>query len=349
MEVLKIGKRARLIYNPAAGREEVEENLPDILNIYEEAGYQTSAFRTTKENNSAMNEARRVVQEGIDLLIVAGGDGTIYEAINGIADLEDRPLVAVLPAGTANDYARALRLPQDNLVEAARAITKGSRSPMDIGRIQFSDKIRYFSNIAAAGHITEVTYEVSPQMKSIFGYLAYITKGVEFLPRLGPVDVEVVYNDGVYKGPATLIGIALTNAVAGFDYVAPDTIPGDGKFTLIIVKTSRWTNMMRLVAQLINQGKHIDNDDIIYVKTDKIYLETTNTNELMINLDGEYGGDTPVVLENLQQHIDFVSNEKMIDQTVELKDDKKEELEEKFISEVRELEEKETLENKDKS
>ncbi len=334
-------KRARLIYNPAAGREEMEENLPAILNVYEEAGYQTSSFRTTKEKFSAMNEARRVVQEGIDLLIVAGGDGTIYEVINGIGDLEDRPLVAILPAGTANDFARALKLPQNDLVEAARVITRGSITPMDIGKIEFSDNIRYFSNIAAAGHITEVTYEVSPQMKSIFGYLAYITKGVEFLPRLGPVEVEVTYDDGTYRGPATLIAIALTNAAAGFDYVAPDTVPGDGKFTLIIVKTSRWANMMRLAAQLINQGNHIDNEDIIYVKTSRITLNTSDTSELMINLDGEYGGDTPVVIENLQQHIDFVSNDSLLDRNVRLNDGEREELEDKFISEVRDLAENE--------
>lgn len=342
--MLTIVKRARLIYNPAAGREEVEENLPDILNVYEEAGYQTSSFRTTKEKFSAMNEARRVVQEGIDLLIIAGGDGTIYEAINGIADLEDRPLVAILPAGTANDFARALKLPQNSLVEAARVITKGSVTPMDIGKIEFSDKIRYFSNIAAAGHITEVTYEVSPQMKSIFGYLAYITKGVEFLPRLGPVKIEITYDGGVYKGPATLIAVALTNTAAGFDYVAPDTVPGDGRFTLIIVKTSRWVNMMRLAAQLINQGNHINNDDIIYAKTSRITLNTSDTSELMINLDGEYGGDTPVVLENLQQHIDFVSNDSMLNQNIRLKDDRREEFEDRFISEVRDLAEREARE-----
>lgn len=339
--MLKIVKRARLIYNPAAGREEIEENLSEVLNVYEEAGYQTSAFRTTSEKFSAMNEARRIVQAGIDLLIVAGGDGTVYEVINGIADLDNRPLIAILPAGTANDFARALKLPQDDLVEAARVITKGNVSPMDIGKIEFSNKMRYFSNIAAAGHITEVTYEVSPQMKSIFGYLAYITKGVEFLPRLGPVDVEVTYDEGVYKGPATLIAVAMTNAAAGFDYVAPDTVPGDGKFTLIIVKTSRWANMMRLAAQLINQGSHVNSEDIIYTKTSKITLKTSEKSELMINLDGEYGGDTPAILENLQQHIDFVSNEEMIDQERQLRDDKREALEDKFISEVKELENKE--------
>ncbi len=77
-------KRARLIYNPTAGKEAVKRELPFILETLEKAGYETSAHATTGEGD-ATEEARRAVERKHDLVVVAGGDGTINEVINGIA------------------------------------------------------------------------------------------------------------------------------------------------------------------------------------------------------------------------------------------------------------------------
>jgi len=100
-------RKARVIYNPTSGKELVKKNLADILSILEECGYEASAFATTPDNDSAKNEAFRVAQLGFDLVVAAGGDGTINEVVNGIAPLDNRPKMAIIPAGTTNDYARA--------------------------------------------------------------------------------------------------------------------------------------------------------------------------------------------------------------------------------------------------
>ncbi len=83
----------------------------------EESGYEASAYATTPEENSAKNEATRAAKAGFDLIVAAGGDGTINEVVNGIASLEQRPKMAIIPAGTTNDYARALKIPRDNIVK----------------------------------------------------------------------------------------------------------------------------------------------------------------------------------------------------------------------------------------
>src|SRR5699024_8024749 len=126
--------RARVIYNPTSGKELLRRNLVDILQIYENAGYETSAFATTPEPNSARNEAKRAAESGFDLIVAAGGDGTINEVVNGIAGLERRPKMAIIPAGTTNDYARALHIPRNDLVAAAEIIEKKQTVLMDIGR-----------------------------------------------------------------------------------------------------------------------------------------------------------------------------------------------------------------------
>lgn len=117
-------KKARVIYNPTSGKELIKKNLADILSILEECGYEASAFATTPEENSARNEAHRAARAGFDLLVAAGGDGTINEVVNGIAPLKRRPKMAIIPAGTTNDYARALKIPRDNIVKAAEVIKK---------------------------------------------------------------------------------------------------------------------------------------------------------------------------------------------------------------------------------
>ena len=114
---MTVRKRARIIYNPTSGRETLRSDLVDILAIYEKAGYETSAFATTPAPNSAKNEATRAAEDGFDLIVAAGGDGTLNEVVNGIAGLEHRPTLAIIPAGTTNDYARALRIPRDDLKE----------------------------------------------------------------------------------------------------------------------------------------------------------------------------------------------------------------------------------------
>ncbi|RRG17897.1 diacylglycerol kinase [Weissella viridescens] len=298
-------KRARIIYNPTSGREAVRRDLVDILNIYELAGYETSAFATTPEENSAKNEARRAALDGFELIVAAGGDGTVNEVVNGIADLDERPVMAVIPAGTTNDYARALHIPRDNPIEAAKVILQKKAARMDIG--QANDM--YFMNIAAGGSLSELTYSVPSKLKSMYGYLAYVVKGAELLPRIRPMNLRIEYDDGVYDGPSSLFFLALTNSVGGFEQIVPDAKLDDGKFTLLVLKTSKLNELMAIMSEAL-KGKHVNDPNVLYVKSNevKIIPEGDEQNPIMINLDGEYGGDAPVNFVNHHAHIAMVAN-----------------------------------------
>ena len=232
-------KRARIIYNPTSGREALKSDLVSILDIIENAGYETSAYATTAKKHSARDEATRAAQLGFDLVIAAGGDGTINEVANGIAGLKHRPKLGVIPAGTTNDYARALKIPRDDPVAAAKVIAKGNTVKMDVG--QAGEK--YFINIAGGGLLTELTYDVPSQFKSLFGYLAYLAKGAEMLPRMKPIEMNLEYDGGSFKGKASMFLLALTNSVGGFEQIVPDASLDDGKFTLLVVKASNIAEM----------------------------------------------------------------------------------------------------------
>ena len=296
-------KRCRIIYNPTSGREAMKNNLVDILNILERAGYETSAYATTPEPNSAKNEAERAAKAGFNLIVAAGGDGTINEVVNGIAPLKHRPKLGIIPAGTTNDYARALKIPREDPIGAAKVIAKGQTVKMDIGEAGKN----WFVNIAAGGLLTELTYGVPSQVKSLFGYLAYLVKGAELLPQIKPIKMHLEYDGGTYDGKASMFFLALTNSIGGFEQIVPDASLDDGKFTLIVVKTSNLIEILQLITMVLNGGKHVNDPRILYVKTSKLVAKPVDE-KMMINVDGEYGGDAPMTFKNHRQHLEIFAN-----------------------------------------
>ncbi|MCI1467162.1 MAG: diacylglycerol kinase family lipid kinase [Lactobacillus sp.] len=295
-------KKARLIYNPASGHEELPQKVADILDILEQAGYEASAFRTKPEPNSAKNEASRCADAGFDLVVAAGGDGTINEVVNGIAPKERRPRMAVIPGGTTNDYARALKIPRDDLVAAAKVILRGKTQKMDIGLAGDT----YFMNIAASGSLADLTYGVPSEVKSALGYTAYMIKGAEMLPKVTSHKMRLTYDGGVYEGPVSMFLLGMTNSIGGFERIMPDAQLSDGYFQLIVVKTDNSVEMLRLMVQALN-GQHTQDPDIIYTKTKQFKAEVLDDHDqhLPVNLDGENGGKLPMTFHNLQQRIEF--------------------------------------------
>lgn len=292
-------KKARIIYNPTSGREAFRKFLPDVLEKLERAGYETSAHATTGEGDATL-AARQAVERRFDLVVAAGGDGTLNEVVNGLAEQVYRPKLGVIPVGTTNDFARALRIPRD-ILQATDIIAQGNSVAIDIGRM---NNKKYFINIAGGGRLTELTYEVPSKLKTMLGQLAYYIKGIEMLPSIRPSNVRIEYDGKVFEGEAMLFLIALTNSVGGFEKLAPDALLNDGYFTLIILKKTNLADFVR-VASLALNGNHINDPNIIYAKAS--HIKVTSPEEVLINLDGELGGKTPVEFKNLYRHIEVMA------------------------------------------
>lgn len=333
-------KRCRIIYNPTSGREAMKNNLVDILNILERAGYETSAYATTPEPNSAKNEAERAAKAGFNLIVAAGGDGTINEVVNGIAPLKHRPKLGIIPAGTTNDYARALKIPREDPIGAAKVIAKGQTIKMDIGEAGKN----WFVNIAAGGLLTELTYGVPSQVKSLFGYLAYLVKGAELLPQIKPIKMHLEYDGGTYDGKASMFFLALTNSIGGFEQIVPDASLDDGKFTLIVVKTSNLIEILQLITMVLNGGKHVNDPRILYVKTSKLVAKPVDE-KMMINVDGEYGGDAPMTFKNHRQYLEiFANTDEIPDEAITGTEEEETSAREHFVEGVSHLEDVGNLE-----
>ncbi|WP_101845846.1 diacylglycerol kinase [Halobacillus sp. Marseille-P3879] len=289
-------QRARIIYNPTSGREIIRKVLPDVLQRFEQAGYETSAHATTCEGD-ATEAAKIAVEREFDVVVAAGGDGTINEVINGIAEQEFRPKLGIIPVGTTNDFARALCVPR-NIHKAVDVILADYSTPLDIGRVND----QYFMNIAGGGKITEISYEVPSKLKTMLGQLAYYLKGIEMLPSLRPTFVQMEYDGRLFEGEVMLFLVSNTNSVGGLEKLAPGAKMDDGVFDLMIIEKMNIAEFVRL-ATLAIQGNHLNHPKFIHTTASRVKVHTEE--KMQLNIDGEYGGQLPGEFVNLYRHIEF--------------------------------------------
>lgn len=291
-------KKARIIYNPTSGREIFKKELPYVLKRLELAGYETSAHATTGEDGDAETAAKYALSRNFDLVIAAGGDGTINEVIHGVAEQNHRPKLGIIPTGTTNDFARALHIPRD-IKKAVDIIVEGHSQLLDIGRVNE----HYFINIAGGGKLTELTYDVPVKLKTVLGQLAYYVKGIEMLPSLKPARVKIEYDGNVIDEDIMIFLVSNSNSVGGFEKLAPSADLSDGYFDLIILKKVNLAEFIR-IATLAIRGAHLEDSNVIYKQAKKVTV--TPQEKMQLNLDGEYGGLLPGEFINLKQHIEFM-------------------------------------------
>ncbi|MEC0244138.1 diacylglycerol kinase [Paenibacillus dokdonensis] len=288
-------KRARLIYNPSSGREEMRRRLPDILQRLDQGGIEASCHATTGEGDATASAAD-AVERGYDMIIAAGGDGTLYEVVNGMAGKENLPPLGVFPLGTTNDFARGLGIPR-NWEDYCDLVIRQQTRPIDVGKAND----RYFINIAGGGTLTELTYDVPSRLKTMIGQLAYYIKGVEKMVSLSPQEL-IINAEGqeTIHDEFMLFLITNTNSVGGFEKLAPGARIDDGLLDVIALKKCNLAEFVRVVT-LALRGEHMNDKKVITFRTSS--MEVTSPGKVLLNLDGELGGSLPGQFSVLNQHL----------------------------------------------
>ncbi len=298
-------KRARLIYNPTSGREEMRRRLPEILQRLESAGIETSCHATSEAGDAA-KAARIAVERHFDFIIAAGGDGTINEVVNGIAGLEHRPPIGILPMGTSNDFARALGIPKD-WESACDIIAAQYSRPMDIGELLLDGGAkRCFLNNVGAGVITELSYEVPSKLKTVLGQMAYYVKGLEKLTKLAPMHIHLTMDDVMYDGDVMLFLLANSGCVAGLELLYPNSSYDDGYFDVMIVEKMLPPEFVFLATTSL-RGEHVNHPRVKFFRTRKLTARSDDL--LQLNVDGELGGTSPFEVSIMPNHIRVIVDE----------------------------------------
>jgi len=258
----------------------------------------------TKRAGEAETLARAAFRAGCDYIIAAGGDGTLNEVINGIAS--PHPIrgirMGIVPLGTANDFARSMKLPThvENNIDILRA---KQTVLVDLVRVT-GKRTRYFINVSAGGFSGAVDEKLTPQIKSTWGPLAYLRSAAAALPKLRAYHATVIFDD-VERWEGELYNIVIANGqfVAGGLPIAPDASVRDGLLDVLLVPKRPAREMAPLTAQML-LGKHLSSDVIPFRRTRKISVKSRP--RMWFNVDGEPFGDDPAVFQILPRALEFV-------------------------------------------
>ena len=189
-------KTAVFLYNPESGKGKIARNVGCISTIFQAYGYDVTPQRIDFTANPFDGN------ETIDLMVVAGGDGTVNYAVNAMKRKGLDIPIGVIPAGTANDFAGAVGMSREPL-EAARQIASGAVDRVDVGRVNDL----YFVNIFSFGIFTTTSQRTPDERKHKIGKLAYIIEGVKEFRTMHavPLEIEADDRDGLMLDVATIL------------------------------------------------------------------------------------------------------------------------------------------------
>lgn len=286
--------RCLVIINPVSGggraRRYVMELQWQLSNLFD-----TIEVKFTRGAGDATQFALDASNAGFDAVFCMGGDGTINETVNGIAQGGGKVKFGFVPVGTVNDMSRALGIPLKPL-EAIHAIKNSTIRRVDIGRC--NDK--YFCNNIAAGVIPKVVEGVTPKEKQLLGPLAYFVKGGQALFTTKDFTFRIDTEEhGSLQFRSPLVMALLTNVVSSFEKFMPTASVDDGYMRIIVFKEYFIMDILRILPLILNgsiyNSKYVS---IFTVKQAHIYLED-KVDDLYTNMDGSKGPSMPVHLEVL--------------------------------------------------
>ncbi|MCK4546973.1 MAG: diacylglycerol kinase family lipid kinase [Candidatus Eisenbacteria sp.] len=276
-------KRAHLIINPTSGTWMRRVDIDMIRGKLARRGISLTVFET-RGPEDATAEARRVVAEETDLVIAAGGDGTINEVVNGLAG-SGVPL-AILPQGTENVLAQEFSIPLD-LSDAADLLVRGQVVSIDLGLAHD----RHFLLTVGIGLDAQIVSEVDPLLKKIFGSAAYPLTAIQTVVTFEPSEMEIRIDDEdrPRSGYFVIVGNS-RNYAAGFK-VTPLAKLDDGKLDVCIFKKRGIADLLRYVVATA-QLKQADLEDVESVQAERIQIRSSG--KLPVHADCEIIGTTPV-------------------------------------------------------
>lgn len=297
---------ALLIVNPSSGNEqakklsgEVEEKLKKV--------YDDVTVKFTEKAGDATNFAQSAAEERVTAVFVMGGDGTVNEALNGIAEQEHRPDFSFIPLGTVNDLARALGIPLDPK-DAVAQLESLEKKKLDIGKIND----HYFANVVALGTIPKAVQGADVEQKTKLGPLAYFLEGMKALSDNESYTFELDLDEEKISQESILIIVALTNSVGGFEALLPDAKIDDGYLHLLALKGNTIMDKLKVVPKIFT-GEATDDEKILYRKFKKGTIQLEEATELAANVDGDEGDSLPLTMQVLPQHLTVLVPKKAIE------------------------------------
>lgn len=273
-------KKCVIIMNPESGKKRNRDKLKDVCDILRKYDYETE-IKFTKRKKDA-TEIIKDLSNDIDLVISAGGDGTLNEVVTGNLERKKKLTLANLPLGTTNDVGNMYGL-HGNILSNLEKLLQGEPKKIDVIKINNVP----FVYVAALGDYIDMAYNTPRELKKKYGKIAYIMYGMKQLRnKIHQYNIKYKVDGKEYTGKYSFIFITNSSRVAGVDDIYYDVKLNDNKFEVALASIDNKADMLKMLV--MTQTRDIkDIPGITYYQTSNFEIEFLNQPKTSWCIDGE--------------------------------------------------------------
>ncbi len=319
--------QAELIYNPAGGQVVIRHELDNVVAFLNRCGWSVTPQETGKPLEAA-GLARHAVKRGAQVVIAAGGDGTINEVANGLVNTD--AALGVLPAGTTNSWALQMGIPALNpllpgtqavkmiaaldekvarplpanyyrkvLLDAARVLVEGRTVAVDMGEISG----RHFLMWAGIGFDAAIAQSVPLKEKRMLGSWAYVLPAIESAHRYHGTDALLNLDGKVVKVSTPFAVVSNIQLYGGMIAIGARACVNDGKLDVCIFKGGGFLTFVQQAAKVLAH-KHLEDPTVEYYQCREIAVESAQP--LPVHVDGEPFTQTPIAIRTVPSSLKVI-------------------------------------------
>lgn len=280
---------ARVILNPTAGGGRAGRVSERILVGLERRGFDARAVATTAPREGVFL-GLEAAREGVDMVIAAGGDGTVHEVSNGLlrafAEGVNGPALGILPLGTGNDFAKLVG-PLGDLERSLDIVAGGEVRRFDAALAEWGGNQHWFVNAAGTGIDVEVVRQVvKKRAGSTPAFMKYLSAVLRALVTYRSIPLRVRLDEQVLERDTMIIVAGNGRCVGGGFWICPDADLEDGRFDICIVSRVSYLGALHAIA-LMMRGRHEKHPKVEMHRAATVEIEALGPDPLFFQLDGE--------------------------------------------------------------
>ena len=291
------------VVNPASANGSTGRRWAEIAHRAARAGLEGEALISTRPGE-VTDLTARAVAAGARLVVAVGGDGTVFEAVNGLLREGPSPEVelAIVPRGTGTDFVRTFGIPSD--LDRALALARdGAIRTIDAGKATYvawdgSPAEAFFSNFGGAGISGAIARRANATSKAMGGRLSFMWATLAVFAGWKSTELTVRADEEERAGRMFEVLATIGEYAAGGMRVTPDAAPDDGLFDVLLIGDVTKADFVRTFPK-IYRGRHVSHPKIDVLRAATVTIEAAEP--LPVALDGEQPGTTPVTFEIVPQ------------------------------------------------
>ncbi len=282
-------KKVLILINNTAGTGRAQDDTFEIISGFAMKGYEPVVYPIIPGTELTSENIIEKHGEDVDTIMCIGGDGTLNHVMSSIVQMKTdrKPLLAYIPSGSTNDFAKCLGIPETREAAVDTAIN-GRPFSYDVGRLND----RYFNYVAAFGAFSEISYDTDQTLKNVLGYAAYVVNAVSKLPQNINYScrMKIEYDGGEEEGEYVFGAVCNSVSVGGVKLLGRAGMKlNDGKMELLLIHAPKKLSELSAILASLATGT-ADNPYISSRLVSRVTFRSES--EVTWTVDGEYGGES---------------------------------------------------------